>query len=158
MKGLYILSKTDYHLISRCNTRTKMHQRGLGLFVLLTASFAFFAGYYALTTIFGYWDEYSQTYVLSYKERLIVVVCAFLYAMLIASIDREIVSAKSKYAALLRIPLAIAIGIVIAFMYWFMYGFCLSLGYGAILPPIISAWAANLFFVCFGILYLANTE
>jgi len=57
-----------------------------------------------------------------------------------------------------NIPAAIAIGVVIAFMYWVMYGLCLSLGYGAILPPVISAWAANLFFLCFGILYLVNTE
>jgi len=57
-----------------------------------------------------------------------------------------------------NIPLAIAIGVVIAFMYWIMYGLCLSMGYGTILPPIISAWAANLFFLCFGILYLINTE
>jgi len=57
-----------------------------------------------------------------------------------------------------NIPVAIAIGVVIAFMYWIMYGFCLSLGYGTILPPVISAWAANLFFLCFGILYLINTE
>jgi len=57
-----------------------------------------------------------------------------------------------------NIPAAIALGVVIAFMYWIMYGFCLSLGYGTVLPPIISAWAANLFFLCFGILYLINTE
>ena len=57
-----------------------------------------------------------------------------------------------------NIPMAIAIGVVIAFMYWIMYGFSLSLGYGTVLPPIISAWAANLFFLCFGILYLINTE
>lgn len=57
-----------------------------------------------------------------------------------------------------NIPAAIAIGVVIAFMYWIMYGFCLSLGYGTVLPPIISAWAANLFFLCFGVLYLINTE
>ena len=57
-----------------------------------------------------------------------------------------------------NIPVAIAIGVVIAFMYWIIYGFCLSLGYGTVLPPIISAWAANLFFLCFGILYLINTE
>jgi len=57
-----------------------------------------------------------------------------------------------------NIPAAIAIGVVIAFMYWIMYGFCLSLGYGTVLPPIISAWAANLFFLCFGILYFINTE
>lgn len=57
-----------------------------------------------------------------------------------------------------NIPAAIAIGVVIAFMYWTMYGFCLSLGYGTILPPVISAWTANLFFLCFGILYLINAE
>ena len=57
-----------------------------------------------------------------------------------------------------NIPVAIAIGVVIAFMYWVAYGFCLSLGYGTVLPPIISAWAANLVFLCFGVLYLANTE
>ncbi|RLC14652.1 MAG: LPS export ABC transporter permease LptG, partial [Deltaproteobacteria bacterium] len=57
-----------------------------------------------------------------------------------------------------NIPAAIAIGVVIALMYWVVYGFCLSLGYGSVLPPIISAWTANLFFLCFGILYLINTE
>lgn len=57
-----------------------------------------------------------------------------------------------------NLPSAIAIGVVIAFVYWIMYGFCLSLGYGGILPPVVSAWAANLFFSCFGILYLINTE
>jgi len=57
-----------------------------------------------------------------------------------------------------NIPAAIAIGVVIAFLYWVMYGFCLSLGYGSILPPLISAWAANLFFLPLGILYLVNTE
>ncbi len=57
-----------------------------------------------------------------------------------------------------NIPIAVAIGVVIAFLYWSMHGFCLSLGYGSVLPPIISAWAANLFFLCFGILYLINTE
>ena len=57
-----------------------------------------------------------------------------------------------------NIPGAIAIGVVLAFMYWVAYGFCLSLGYGTVLPPIISAWAANLVFLCFGVLYLANTE
>ena len=57
-----------------------------------------------------------------------------------------------------NMPAAIAIGVVIAFLYWVTYGLGLSLGYGTILPPIISAWAANLFFLCFGILYLINTE
>jgi len=57
-----------------------------------------------------------------------------------------------------NMPVAIALGVMIAFVYWIMYGFCLSMGYGTILPPIVSAWATNLFFLCFGILYLINTE
>jgi lipopolysaccharide export system permease protein len=57
-----------------------------------------------------------------------------------------------------NIPGAIALGVVIAFMYWITYGFSLSLGYGTILPPVVSAWAANLFFACFGVLYLMKTE
>ncbi len=57
-----------------------------------------------------------------------------------------------------NIPAAIAIGVVIAFLYWAVYGFCLSLGYGTILPPIVSAWTTNLFFFCFGILYLVNAD
>ena len=57
-----------------------------------------------------------------------------------------------------NLPAAVAVGVVIAFVYWVMYGFCLSLGYGGILPPAVSAWMANLFFACLGILYLVNTE
>ena len=57
-----------------------------------------------------------------------------------------------------NIPAGIAIGVVIAFMYWVVHGFCLSLGYGTILPPLVSAWVANLFFLCFGVLNLMNAE
>ncbi len=57
-----------------------------------------------------------------------------------------------------NIPVAIAIGVVIAFFYWVMYGLCLSMGYGGVLPPVVSAWTANLFFLCAGTLYLINTE
>jgi hypothetical protein len=91
-----------------------MHQRTLGLFVLITALFAFLSSYYALTTIFGDWDEMSQTYVLAIKDSLLVGACAFLYAMMIGLIDREIVASKNKKAALLRIPLAIMIGIIVS--------------------------------------------
>ncbi len=53
-----------------------------------------------------------------------------------------------------NLPVTIALGVVIAFMYWIMYGFCISLGYGSILPPFISAWITNFFFFCTGILFL----
>jgi lipopolysaccharide export system permease protein len=56
-----------------------------------------------------------------------------------------------------NLPVTIALGVVIAFMYWIMYGFCISLGYGSVLPPIISAWITNLFFFSLGTLYLMNS-
>jgi lipopolysaccharide export system permease protein len=57
-----------------------------------------------------------------------------------------------------NIPAAIALGVVIAFAYWIVYGLCLSLGYGGVLPPLVSAWTANLFFFFFAVLYLIKTE
>lgn len=49
-------------------------------------------------------------------------------------------------------------GILIAFLYWIFYSFCLSLGYGEILPPFIAAWITNTVFLCLGILILTNLE
>jgi lipopolysaccharide export system permease protein len=56
------------------------------------------------------------------------------------------------------IPKAISLGIIISFLYWFFHGFCMSLGYGNYLPPLMAAWMGNLFFLCFSGLYLINTE
>jgi lipopolysaccharide export system permease protein len=52
----------------------------------------------------------------------------------------------------------IAYGIGTAFIYWIFYSFCLSLGYGEVLPPGIAAWTANLAFFSFGALTLINAE
>jgi lipopolysaccharide export system permease protein len=54
--------------------------------------------------------------------------------------------------------LCITYGIVIAFFYWISYSFCLSLGYGEMLPPVIAAWSANFVFLCFGLFTLLNVE
>jgi len=55
-------------------------------------------------------------------------------------------------------PVVIALGIGTAFLYWIFYSFCLSLGYGEMLPPGIAAWTANLAFFCFGAITLLNAE
>lgn len=55
-------------------------------------------------------------------------------------------------------PVVIAYGIGIAFLYWIFYSFALSLGYGGMLPPGVAAWAANLVFFSFAILTLINAE
>jgi len=53
---------------------------------------------------------------------------------------------------------SITYGIVAAFFYWILYSFCLSLGYGDMLPPVMAAWAANIVFSCLGILILVSAE
>jgi len=57
-----------------------------------------------------------------------------------------------------NIPMAVTIGIIISFMYWFFHGFFMSLGYGRALPPFMAAWTTNFIFFCSGSLYLINTE
>jgi lipopolysaccharide export system permease protein len=52
----------------------------------------------------------------------------------------------------------ISYGIIAAFFYWIFYSFCLSLGYGEMLPPMIAAWSANVVFLCIGLLILVNAE
>lgn len=57
-----------------------------------------------------------------------------------------------------NLPVAIAVGVVICFLYWFVFGFCVSLGYAKILPPLVAPWVGNLVFLCLGAIYLINTE
>lgn len=45
------------------------------------------------------------------------------------------------------IAATIAYGIGVAFAYWMLYGFSLSLGYGGVLPPLVAAWSANIVFL-----------
>lgn len=56
------------------------------------------------------------------------------------------------------LPVSIAYGLGTAFLYWVFYSFCMSLGYGEMLPPLIAAWAADFIFLCFGVLLLLNAE
>ncbi len=57
-----------------------------------------------------------------------------------------------------NLPMGIAMGIGISFLYYIMHGFCMSLGYGKVLPAFISAWIANLFFFCLAILFLIAVD
>ena len=56
------------------------------------------------------------------------------------------------------LPAGIAYGLGIAFLYWIFHNFCLSLGYGDLIPPLISAWLANMVFLCWGIFVTLNPE
>lgn len=46
------------------------------------------------------------------------------------------------------LAISITYGIGIAFVYWIVFGFCLSLGYAGMLPPVIAAWGVNFIFLC----------
>jgi lipopolysaccharide export system permease protein len=56
------------------------------------------------------------------------------------------------------LPASIAYGIGLAFLYWVLNSFCISLGYGEMLPPIVAAWATNAVFLCFGVVMLMHAE
>lgn len=55
-------------------------------------------------------------------------------------------------------PVKISIGIGVAFTYWIFYSFCVSLGYGEMLPPLVSVWAANIIFFCLGGYFLISSS
>ncbi len=54
--------------------------------------------------------------------------------------------------------LSITYGIALAFFYWVVHSFCLSLGYGEMLPPVVAAWTANFIFITLGVLILVYAE
>ena len=52
----------------------------------------------------------------------------------------------------------IMFGMVIVFLYFVAQGFCTSLGYGGILPPLIAAWIANFLFTCLAVFNFLNAD
>ena len=56
------------------------------------------------------------------------------------------------------ISLVVAYGIGIVFLYWILNSFCLSLGYGGLLPPVIAAWISNFVFGCYALFNLLTVE
>ena len=58
----------------------------------------------------------------------------------------------------ISMPAKIVMGIGIAFAYWIVYSFCVSLGYGQILPPLIAVWVANVLFFSLGLYLLLSAE
>ena len=49
-------------------------------------------------------------------------------------------------------------GIGMAFLYWTLYSFCLSLGYGGMLPPMMAAWLSNVMFASLGTFMVLNAD
>ena len=66
------------------------------------------------------------------------------------------ISVKRRIKEGLSISIAFGVGMI--FLYWVSYSFCLSLGYGDVLPPIIATWITNVIFACLAIVNLINAE
>lgn len=56
------------------------------------------------------------------------------------------------------VAVGVAYGIGLSFLYWTMMSFCMSLGYGGMLPPLLAAWIANFIFLILGGILLLNAE
>ncbi len=56
------------------------------------------------------------------------------------------------------LAVGVALGIGVAFVYWSLFSFCMSLGYGEMLPAPVAAWTTNFIFLCFGVFLLLNAE
>jgi len=54
--------------------------------------------------------------------------------------------------------LSIVTGLVLVFIYWVLHGFCLSLGYGGRLPPLLAAWFSNILFGLLALFILLNAD
>lgn len=78
------------------------------------------------------------------------------FACLILSIIATGLSVKRRLSEGLAISIALGIGTV--FLYWVFHSFCISLGYGGMLPPVIAAWVANIIFLSLGFFSLLNVE
>jgi len=81
---------------------------------------------------------------------------AFPFVCLIMCLVGTGISVRGKVKE--GLPISIAYGIGIAFLYWIFYSFCVSLGYGEMLPPVFAAWTTNFIFLCFGIFTLLNAD
>ena len=53
---------------------------------------------------------------------------------------------------------SITYGLGIAFIYWIFNSFCLSLGYAETMPPVVSAWVANLVFSCVAVVLMLKNS
>lgn len=99
-KFFHYLSMTDGPVLANASQSSKMTQTALGILVCFTGTLAWFSGGYALYLTFG--------------SALLSVGVGMIYAGMIVTIDRLIVGARSRWVALARVLLALAIGVVVA--------------------------------------------
>jgi len=114
MRVFYFFSKTDRSIIRHCPASTRDIQATLGFFVLMTGIMAFISGSYAISNMFVHENSDTGKPEMMNYGWLYSFLLGIVYATFIMAIDREIVSANNKLAALFRIPLAVVISLVVS--------------------------------------------
>ncbi|MXV14804.1 DUF4407 domain-containing protein [Hufsiella ginkgonis] len=114
MNLFYFLSKTDQGIVRHCTAITKNIQATLGFFVLLTGTMALVSGTYAISNMFIREDAGTGQPAMMPMGWFYSAILGTVYCIFIVAIDREIVSASNKIAALLRLPLAIIISLIVS--------------------------------------------
>lgn len=94
-----VLSKTDRDILAGTTDYSRSSQVSLGGFVLATTLFATMSCWYALSISL---------------DPLVAILPSLVYGWFILLLDREIVSAPSGWAVLVRFPLAIFVALVMA--------------------------------------------
>jgi lipopolysaccharide export system permease protein len=82
--------------------------------------------------------------------------CAYPFVCVIMALVGMGLTARKRID--MGLPVSISYGIAIGFLYWVFHSFCVSLGYGGVLPPMVAAWTANFVFFCGGLLLIMNAE
>jgi lipopolysaccharide export system permease protein len=81
---------------------------------------------------------------------------AFPVVCLIMCLIGTAIAVRSKLKE--GLPLIVSYGIGIAFLYYIVLSFCVSIGYGGVIPPVAAAWSAHIIFLCAGAFLLMNSE
>ena len=110
---LYFLSKTDTDIIRHCPSSTRQTHLTLGFFVLMTGMLAFISGSFAISNMFVHENAMGRPQ-MAMTGWILSPVIGIIYATFIMAIDREIVSATTRWAVIFRLPLAIAITLIVS--------------------------------------------
>ena len=112
-KVLYFLSKTDPDLVRKCPAYTQSLQLSMGFFVIMTGIMALISGSFAISNMFVHENSIGRPEITNFGWFCSVTTGA-IYASFIMAIDREIVSATTKWAVIFRLPLAFIVAIVVS--------------------------------------------
>jgi len=91
-------------------------------------------------------------YRVEFQSKLAFPLACIIMCLVAVGVSARITTRLSSFA------IGVGAGICVAFAYWALYSFCLSLGYAGQLPPIIAGWTANALFLCIGSAFLQGIE